>query len=152
MPVPRYLLTVALSGKPWLIRDMDLRAVAGYVNLVNLEAFDFYGPWADKAGHCSQVTRSSVSEGNPQSTSVWEAVNFYMAQGMPSEKINVGIPCFGRSFQGATRVGDKWRPTGAYGVGFIPYCDLRRLGEHDVNAGASWTSDGPGGFVSYDVS
>ena len=64
----------------------------------------------------------------------------------------MGIPCYGRSFLGATRVGDKH--SGHAGEeGTFEYRDLPRKGarEHvDPQTVAAYCVGGDGGFVSYD--
>lgn len=92
LPEDHYTLTAALPASRGVLGYIDLRRTAGYLNLLNLMAYDLYG---SRAGHHAQLFPSS-SRDDEGSSSVAGAVAYVMGQGFPARKILLGIPLFGR--------------------------------------------------------
>ncbi|KZF25999.1 glycoside hydrolase family 18 protein [Xylona heveae TC161] len=153
LPSGQYILTSALSAGEWALKHIDLVAAAGYVDLINLMAYDFYGPWTDKAGHQAQLyAPKNLPPADPANMSCQSAVNYMLSRDVPANKILLGIPTYGRSFKGAEGVGQSH--SGQEGdSGTFEYKDLPGPGAReavDEELGAAFAIGGPGGFVSYD--
>ena len=112
-------------------------------------AYDYYGPWTAQTGFHAQLNASAANESeNSGSTTV----EYLISKGVPSNKILIGIPAFGRSFLGAA--GPQQLYTGHAGEdSMFEYKDLPRPGAQEgydnIRAGA-WCLGGDGGWVSYD--
>ncbi|MDV3310360.1 MAG: glycoside hydrolase family 18 protein [Cyclobacteriaceae bacterium] len=88
------LLTTAVPCFSEFLERNDMGAAAQYLDYVNLMAYDFYvsGPFA---GHHSNLYHSESYEAEQ---SAHRAVTEYVAQGVPVEKIVLGVPFYGRSW------------------------------------------------------
>ncbi|KAH9819396.1 glycoside hydrolase family 18 protein [Teratosphaeria destructans] len=152
---PRFLLTVASPAGPsnchWLrMKDMDQ-----FLDFWNLMAYDFAGSWDQRAGHQANVF---PSKNNPQSTpfSIDFAVRYYLDHGVHPSKIVLGMPLYGRAWQGTEGPGHSYSGVGegSWENGVWDYKALPRPGarvERDHEAIASWCYDPDSKtMVSYD--
>lgn len=145
LPVPRYVLGTCLPAGQWALRNIDISAAQKHLDMINLMAYDFAGPWGSETGHQAQLY------GSPTSGS--SAVDYLLMQGVSSRKIILGIPVYGRSFLGSSGPGQRYTCTGGED-GVFDYRDLPRPGTreyHDKQVGASACVGGDGGFVTYDT-
>lgn len=145
LPAPRYVLTTALPAGEWALRNIDLGAAQKYLDMINLMTYDFSGPWESETGHQAQLYGSPVSG--------YSSVDYVMMQGVPSRKIILGVPVYGRSFLGSNGPGQRYTGTGGED-GVFDYSELPRPGAqeyHDKKAGAAACIGPDGGFVTYDV-
>ena len=152
LPTPAYILTSALPGTQWGLRNINIAAAASHLNFINLMTYDFSGPWVDSAGHHAQLHPPKHPHNDAASLSCISAIHFMLSNGVPSSKIVMGIPAYGRSFVGATKVGQSF--SGSAGEeGTFEYKDLPRPGtkeQVDRSVGAAYCVGGDGGFVTYD--
>jgi chitinase len=88
------LLTTAVPCFSEFLERNDMGAAAQYLDYVNLMAYDFYvaGPFG---GHHSNLYHSESYEAEQ---SAHRAITEYVAQGVPIEKIVLGVPFYGRSW------------------------------------------------------
>ncbi|KAJ5156939.1 Endochitinase B [Penicillium canariense] len=145
LPAPRYVLTTCLPAGQWALRNIDLSAAQQYLDMVNLMAYDFSGPWEAETGHQAQLYGSPISG--------YSAVEYVLSQGVPARKLILGVPVYGRSFLGSNGPGQRYTGTGGED-GVFDYSDLPRPGaqeSHDKQAGAASCVGADGGFVTYDV-
>jgi chitinase len=94
----RFLLTVASSCGPLHYKQMRLNEMDRYVDFWNLMAYDFTGSWTTVAGHQTNIF---PSKNNTASTpfDAEAAVDYYTGSaGIPSQKIVLGMPLYGRIF------------------------------------------------------
>jgi chitinase len=145
LPAPRYILATCLPAGEWALRNIDLSAAQKYLDMVNLMAYDFAGPWGSETGHQAQLYGTPISG--------YSAVNYVLTQGVSSRKIILGVPTYGRSFLGSTGPGQRYTGTGGED-GVFDYSELPRPGAqemHDSQAGAAACVGADGGFVTYDI-
>jgi chitinase len=106
MPSPQYLVTTAVPGGVWALRNMNLGEASNHVDMINVMAYDFVGPFegTSKSGHHAQLRCPERSEDHSVAvrTSGEAAVQFLLEQGVARERIVLGVPLYGRSFLGAT--------------------------------------------------
>jgi len=95
----RYVLSTAVPASSWFTSANNVVAVSKIVDSLKLMAYDYYGGWSSTTGHHSNLYN------NPQDP-LWggwstdQALNAYLAAGVPPEKIMLGIAFYGRAFQG----------------------------------------------------
>lgn len=145
LPAPRYVLTSCLPAGQWALRHIDLAAAQTHLDMINLMAYDFSGPWEAETGHQAQLYGSPISG--------YSAVDYVLSQGVPSRKIILGVPVYGRSFLGSNGPGQRYTGTGGED-GVFDYRDLPRPEAqeyHDKEAGAASCVGPDGGFVTYDI-
>lgn len=148
LPAPRYVLASCLPAGQWALRNIDLSKAAQYLDLLNIMAYDFSGPWTNTTGHQAQLYSRSGSPVSCQST-----VNYVLSQGVDPKKLLLGIPVYGRSFLASSKPGEQYSGVGGED-GVFDYNDLPRPGakeHHDEKSGAAYCSGGDGGFVTYDT-
>ncbi len=152
LPAPKYLLTSALPAGAWALKDIDLGKASRYLDLINLMTYDFSGPWTDVCGHHAQLYSPKNPHNDAARTSGDSAVSYFISKGVPSEKILLGIPAYGRSFLGANGVGSRYSGHGGE-EGTFEYRDLPRpdaVVHYDEEVTAVCCVGGDGGFVTYD--
>lgn len=145
LPAPRYVLATCLPAGQWALRNIDLSVAQKHLDMINLMAYDFAGPWGPETGHQAQLY------GTP--TSGYSAVDYVLTQGVSPRKVILGVPVYGRSFLGSTGPGQRYTGTGGED-GVFDYSDLPRPGAqetHDPQAGAAACVGADGGFVTYDI-
>jgi chitinase len=145
LPTPRYVLATCLPAGQWALRNIDLGAASKHLDMFNLMAYDFAGPWDPETGHHAKLSGPGVSGES--------AVDYVVSQGVPRRKVILGVPVYGRSFLGSTGPGQRYTGHGGE-EGVFDYRDLPRPGTqeyHDKQAAASFCVGADGGFVTYDT-
>jgi chitinase len=95
-----YLLTLAAPAGVDKFSKIELSNIHPFLDFMNLMAYDFHGAW--EAG----TNLSAPLYSNPKDPSLalnyWAdfAVGSYLAAGVPSGKIHLGIPFYGRGWTG----------------------------------------------------
>ncbi len=178
LPSPQYLVTTAVPAGVWALRNMNLGEASNFVDMINVMAYDFVGPFAgiSESGHHAQLR--CPEEGQDCSvaakTSGEAATQFLLEQGVAREKIVLGVPLYGRSFLGATGPGQPFdghviQEGGIFEYRHLPITDRHENSgsqssdpeaitpcaeQFDSNLVAAWcvgpqTAEG-GGFITYD--
>ncbi|KAI6084929.1 glycoside hydrolase family 18 protein [Hypoxylon rubiginosum] len=157
LPDEQFFITAALPAKRAILHNIPIAAAAACLDFINLEAYDFYGPWTAKSGHQAQLyslSGSSSSSSSKDETSGSSGVSYLISHGCPARKILLGIPLYGRSFLGVAGPGHRHK--GQHGGdedGAFEYSSLPRKGAKetvDRRIGAASCVGGDGGFVTYD--
>ncbi|KAI0178991.1 glycoside hydrolase family 18 protein [Hypoxylon sp. FL1284] len=142
-----FFMTAALPAGRAILQNIDIAQAAAYLDFVNLEAYDFCGPWSHRSGHHAQLYSMSKDE-----TSGSSGVSYLIAHGCPTRKILLGIPLYGRSFLGVSGPGHRYKGAGGED-GAFEYNTLPRKNTKetvDKRVGAASCVGGDGGFVTYD--
>ncbi|KAH9908933.1 glycoside hydrolase superfamily [Xylariomycetidae sp. FL2044] len=152
----RFAITVASPASATNAQKMDLRALDRYVDSWHLMAYDYSGSWDPTSGHQANVF---ASRANAPSTklSTDDAVSYYEGFGVDARKILMGLPLYGRAFEGTSGLGQNYSGVGAGGgeePGVYFYRDLPRANateRWDEVAKATWSYDpARRELVSYD--
>ena len=147
LPRPLYTLTAALPAAQWCLQNIPkLSNAVSHLTFLNLMAYDFTGSWTSTSGHHSPLYAAKGAQ------SANAGVQYCLSQGVPSSKLLLGIPCYGRSFLGCDRPGQTHKGCGGED-GAFEYRDLPRPDATEVvdqGAIAAYCVGGDGGFVSYD--
>ncbi len=118
-------------------------------------SYDYSGSWDTVSGHQANVFAYG-SAAAPKKPSTDEAVRHYRAHGIASEKILMGLPVYGRAFEGTAGLGQNYSSVGEGGPqpGVWYYRDLPKPGAEqlwDDVAKATYSYDPrTREFISYD--
>ncbi|XP_034825961.1 chitinase-3-like protein 1 isoform X1 [Maniola hyperantus] len=96
------LLTAAVSAVGSVaVLSYDIPAFTQYVDLVNLMTYDMYGAWDSVTGHNAPLHKGQGDENVPKENvfTVDVALEYWLQQGCPPEKLVLGLPLYGRTFQ-----------------------------------------------------
>ncbi|CEP18133.1 hypothetical protein [Parasitella parasitica] len=146
-----FLLSVAMPCGPENYRILKLGEMAHYVDIFYLMAYDLAGEWDQEIGHQSNLYGGPLN--------VDQAITYFQNEGgVPSKKIVMGMPLYGRGFSNTDgKVGSSYSsvPKGSWERGTFDYKDLPREGAMefvDEDRVASWSYDeSKQEFVTYDT-
>ncbi|HET9932700.1 MAG TPA: glycoside hydrolase family 18 protein [Polyangiaceae bacterium] len=159
---PKLLLTIAApAGKPQSDK-IELGAIHQHLDWINLMTYDMHGAW-DAKGPTDFHSPLYTSPDEPTSAGAAElssdaTVTRYLNAGVPSSKLTLGIPFYGRGWSGVAGSSHGLYQTttgpapGTYEAGIEDYKVLvarKAPGFRDSKAGAYWTFDG-NEFWSFD--
>lgn len=140
---PYFSLTIASPAGPQNFPNFPFQEIDNHLDFWNLMAYDYAGSWDKKAAHQANVFHSEAApEGTPFSTD--DAINYYVSQGVPADKIVMGIPLYGRAFQKTAGPGDAFDGVGSGSFagqdGVWSYKVRPRRFTHELNESllASW--------------
>ncbi|ELT96742.1 hypothetical protein CAPTEDRAFT_109221, partial [Capitella teleta] len=96
-PSNALLLSAALSaGVGTISSSYDIPTIAKYLDFANIMAYDLRGAWEIPR---RTAMHSALYPGDASDTStVDSAIRYYMDRGMPSHKLILGIPLYGRGW------------------------------------------------------
>ncbi|KAG0369661.1 hypothetical protein BGX24_002332 [Mortierella sp. AD032] len=99
-----YLITGAMPCGETQYSLLRLNEMNEYMDRFYLMAYDLAGSWSSAAGHQSNLYGGDVS--------VNKAVQHYVQQGIPSHKVIIGMPIYGRTFQNTNGIGQPFDGVG----------------------------------------
>ncbi|OMD17805.1 glycosyl hydrolase family 18 protein [Paenibacillus odorifer] len=130
-----YLLTIASGAGPTYINNNNLAGIASVVDWINIMTYDFNGSWNTTTGHNAPLyydpaaSASGLTE--PQNFNIDKAVTSYLANGVPANKLVLGMAFYGRGWGGAPASGNGQyqvsagiSPTGTWEKGSYDFYDL----------------------------
>eukprot|EP00581_Thalassiosira_minuscula_P005354 CAMPEP_0183742588 /NCGR_PEP_ID=MMETSP0737-20130205/64777_1 /TAXON_ID=385413 /ORGANISM="Thalassiosira miniscula, Strain CCMP1093" /LENGTH=1396 /DNA_ID=CAMNT_0025978175 /DNA_START=206 /DNA_END=4396 /DNA_ORIENTATION=- len=94
-----YGLTAALPCGPRHMKNMDIAHVADTLSELNLMTYDFHGSWSETTGINAPMYYQGWGEDN---FDLHSCVQTWISAGGNRDKINIGLPFYGRSFTSAT--------------------------------------------------
>ncbi|KAI0383799.1 glycoside hydrolase family 18 protein, partial [Hypomontagnella monticulosa] len=150
----RFTISVASPASPANYEKLDLVAMNSYVDSWHLMAYDYSGSWDTVSGHQANVYEYKAATKKNLSTD--DAVDHYESQGIHPHKILMGLPLYGRAFEGTAGLGQNYSSVGEGGPqpGVYYYKDLPKPGaevEYDRVAKATYSYDAKTKeFISYD--
>jgi chitinase len=121
-----------------------------------LQAYDYSGSWDNVTAHASNL---APSRSNPKSTpyNTNSVIQHYVNAGVPSTKLNLGMPLYGRAFTNTAGLGQPYNGIGkgTWEAGVYDFKDLPLPGATeywDREAYATYSYDNSTGMlVSYDT-
>ena len=151
-----YLLTIASADRGYF-DHVEMPLLHGYLDWINVMAYDFYNSLTPTTGHHAGLHRSAAAP----ATSRWAAASIeqHLATGVPAGKLVLGVAFYGRRFEGVeARDFGLNQPYARYGGDhsyaelLAQFVDRDGYSRHwDEQAQAPWLWNGPRrSFVSYD--
>ena len=118
-----YLLTVAGGiGNSYLV-NTEMGKVQKYVDFINLMSYNFAGAWSVRTAHHTNLYASQTSGGSD--TDVAEAVRQYVAEGVPLNKITIGVAFYGRGWEGVRSRSRGLHQSSTKNLGSFRFHDLQ---------------------------
>lgn len=93
-----YLQTIATGADRNYIVNTELGKAQKYLDFINIMTYDFYNGWHKTTGHHANFTASNFPE--KDKNTLINAVELHLKAGVKKNKINVGIPFYGRKWEG----------------------------------------------------
>jgi len=127
------ILTIAGGAGTEFINNTELSKIAAICNYINLMTYD-YGASSHNANLYNTSNHSAGISGD-------SAVNNYISAGVPANKLNLGIPFYGR-------YGSEWPTYSQLVANYINKNGWTR--QWDAQAKACYLTNSSGGFITYD--
>ncbi len=130
-----YLLAIATGADNAYVENTELGEIHKYIDFLNIMTYDFYNGLHKTNGHHSNFKPSAQPD--LDMNSVVNAIDMHIEAGFPADRINLGIPFYGRIWKGVKTDGEQILFNDAETVGMgIDYKDFHQ----NINAN---------GFVRY---
>ncbi|SNX86172.1 probable chitinase [Melanopsichium pennsylvanicum] len=147
-----YLLSIAAPCGADHYKVLEVSKMDPYLDFWNLMAYDFAGSWSSVTGHQANLWNI---KGNPPSAD--DAVNYFIANGVVSHKLVLGIPLYGRGFENTDGPQQPYNGTGQgtweagnWDYKFLPVKGAKEM--INTKIAASWSYDSAKReFISYDT-
>ncbi len=97
-----YLLTIATGADQEYINHTNLGKAHEYLDYVNVMCYDYYNGWHYQTGHQGNLYKSNKEKFGGNSSN--EAIERHLKAGVPAHKLIMGIPFYGRKWQGVTPI------------------------------------------------
>ena len=116
---PGLLLTVAVGAGVDKIAATDPGQYAQYLDFINLMSYDFHGTWEPRTNHHSALFDSpnDPSTGDVRFYNSNDAVEAFLARGVPASKLNLGIGFYGRGWTNVPNVNNGLYQSGSAAAG-----------------------------------
>lgn len=100
-----YELSAAVGCGIDKMQKTEVSEYAKYLDFINLMTYDMHGAWEEITGHQSPMYGRTEEQGNPYDEvvsqyTVVQSVNNFLAEGVPADKLVVGIPYYTRGWGG----------------------------------------------------
>jgi chitinase len=149
-----YLLTIAAPSSPLIRENIEVELIHQYLDWLNIMTYDLHGPWGgdpDPVTHFNSPLYIIEDDPTPEpyysSFNMSAAVEGYIAEGVPLEKINASLPFYGRGFDGVPNENNGLFQTytgpasgGTWEAGVFDYWDLAQ-NYIDMNGYTSYWND-----------
>ncbi|MFH0068381.1 glycosyl hydrolase family 18 protein [Peribacillus sp. NPDC056705] len=94
----KYTISIAAGASSSFAESTQLDQIGKIVDYVQLMTYDMHGPWESLTGFNSPLNASSGEPSNSPSDS--QAVQLFLDNGVPANKLVMGIPFYGYEYKG----------------------------------------------------
>jgi len=155
------LLTIAAPAGEAHHANIELGAIHGSLDWINVMTYDYHGAWDGVTGVNAPLFADSAPGGNAY---VDHTIQAYLAGGVPPAKLVLGFPTYGRAFAGAAGTGMSEAAPGSHPPGpctqesgVLAYYEIRDLidggaytEEWDAATSTPYAHDGQGDWITFD--
>jgi chitinase len=100
-----YLLTIAAGAGTNYMNNTELDKIAQTVDWINLMTYDYHGGFEPRSGHNAPLYfDSNDSLAANSSFNVDASVTGFLAHGVPGNKLVMGVPFYGRGWDGCANI------------------------------------------------
>jgi chitinase len=146
------LLTIAAPASTYNAEPIEIAAIHPFLDWINLMTYDFHGGW-ESNGPTNHHAHLRPTQCDDVIYDTWaeQSVDLYLNANVPTNKLLLGVPFYGRGWRGVPAVNDgfcqaaRGVPRGTYEKGVDDYPVLAATSApsfYDEYAGAHWTFDG----------
>lgn len=97
---PRLLLSAAVPASfEAIAAGYDVPEISKYLDFINVMTYDFHGQWERTVGHNSPLFPLESATSYQKKLTVDYSAREWVKQGAPKEKLLIGMPTYGRSFE-----------------------------------------------------
>jgi chitinase len=103
----QYFLTIAAPSGPRNIASLELDKIHKHLDWINLMAYDFHGSWDATTNFNAPlypVKDDPANDAASRKLNVDGAITAYLDGGVPAEKLVLGVPFYGRGWDGVKNV------------------------------------------------
>lgn len=151
-----FQLSIAAPAGATNYEKLHLADLGSVLDHVNLMAYDYAGSFSEYSGHQANLY-SDPSNANATPFNTDDAIQAYIAGGVPADKLVLGMPIYGRGFVGTSGLGQSFTGVGqgSWEAGIWDYKVLPKAGatvEYDEVAKAHYSYDpSTQELISYDT-
>lgn len=99
-----YPLTIALGANPDAYQPLDWERILPSLDWINVMTYDMSGPWSEVTGFNAPLYDSTANP--PEGGSADATISGLLALGVPPEKLNLGVPFYGKGWTGVAATND----------------------------------------------
>ena len=124
-----YYLSIAAPAGPTTIPNLPIAKMGSTLDWMNLMSYDFHGSWDPITGHNAPMTVGAKDAAT--GFSITDAVNTYLTAGFPASKLVLGVPFYGRGWEGVGAAGaglyqaGTAASVGTWEKGVFDYSDIK---------------------------
>lgn len=93
-----FMLTVATAAGPKKYEQLELDKIHDSLDFINVMTYDFHGGWDNTTNFHSNLFTVEADPTEPTPFSVDSTIQGYLVAGVPSEKLVMGLPFYGRGW------------------------------------------------------
>lgn len=90
----KYLISIAAPASYWYLQNFAIGEMSKYLDFINVMTYDIHGTWDADIESLGPVVRSHTNIKEVQS-----ALDLFLRDGVPSQKLVLGLAYYGRAFQ-----------------------------------------------------
>jgi chitinase len=131
-----YILSIAAATSSNYLRSIEPLKVVNYIDFMNIMTYDYRSGDSWETGHHSNLW-TSLSDWN-NGNCIDKTITRYINAGIPPEKIIMGVPFYGRRWEGVTKKNNGlYQPAVTAGLS-ITYRNIRRQCTPDAGYVSIW--------------
>ncbi len=97
----KYYLTIAGAANTSYLSKIEVQKIASIVDYIFVMTYDMHGPWDTYADLNAPLYQPQ--ESSPQyKASVYDGIQAYLKQGVPAQKLVLGMPFYGYRYEGVS--------------------------------------------------